>query len=225
MPRLSQILPPNRTWNHPCWNYVSRNLRNGSTNHASLPEPPQWLKDGFPVPWFPQTILACFRVGTSAIVPKPSSPGHGSKSHPCQNPGSRKYPVPCLVQVPVFIDELPQCLREPCLAKTMVSRTILHLPFLARSARFPEPSGSSRSLLGSRNPREAAMSAGARDYPEGYVGWDPKAFCRWGKLKKLLYSLGQDDSMICLVCEFIMVPCVLIYKYNRHNIHMYIYMY
>ena len=31
--------------------------------------------------------------------------------------------------------------------------------------------------------------------------------------------------MICLVCEFIMVPCVLIYKYNRHNIHAYIYIY
>ena len=182
LPRLSQILPPKdrgsenfakRTWNHPCWNYVSRNLRNGSTNHAPLPEPPQWLKDGFPVPWFPQTILTCFRVGTSAIVPKPSSPGHWFHARATLArtlvPGSILH-VPCLVQAPVFIDELSQWLGEPCLAKTMVSRTILRLPFLATSARFPEPSGSSRSLLGSRNPREAAMSAGARDYPEGYVG-------------------------------------------------------
>ena len=57
---------------------------------------------------------------------------------------------------------------------------------------FPEPwvpGTLPRTLVpgtGSRNPgsrnrrNEAAGSSSAPEHPEGYVGWDPKAFCCWG---------------------------------------------
>ena len=51
--------------------------------------------------------------------------------------------------------------------------------------------------LGSRNPgsrnrrNEVAGSSSAPDHPEGYVGWDPKAFCCWGIMFQSTNQIGS----------------------------------
>ena len=77
--------------------------------------------------------------------------------------------------------------------------------------------------LGSRNPgsqnrrNEAAGSSSAPDHPEGYVGWDPKAFCCWG-ITLYIYIYIYVHSVYIYICIYIYHMYIYIY-------HMYMYMY
>ena len=172
------------------------------------------------VPANDPNLLSCrnFCNRSKTVLTRPLVP---CKSHPCQNPGSRKYPPCALLGTSAGFHRWTFAMA----GRTMLGKNhgFPNHPPLAFSCYerpvpgtfwfIPEPSRFWEPARGSNVGRCPGL-------PRRLCGLRPQSILPLGENWKNCFSLGQDDSMISLVCKFIMVPCVLIYKYNRHNIHI-----